>query len=378
MKIIFLSTENPDNKRLWSGTIYSLYSTLQMKYEVEPIYVPYYKYIRFLFAAISRFIRLFINGKILYTHTKTYSKLLALLLSLQLKRKEYDVIFAPCLSTPIGYMKFEKPIITLEDAFFDDLVNYLEYFSDIAQKNLSTAKRLYKECYINSTAIIYASDWARESAVNRYGMSEKAFMLKFGANFRSLPDKLINEHKKSTVIRILFVGVNWKTKGGPILIQTYNHLKKQGIKVKLTIIGCDPKFDSDDIEVIPFLNKQNDDDIKTFYVKYSEADFFVLPTRFECAGIVFCEASAFGVPILTTDTGGVKSYVEEGVNGYCLPYSAEGSVYAEKIIEIFNDSDLYTKLRKNSREKYEKELNWKSWLNGFDSVISKLPISKDK
>lgn len=32
----------------------------------------------------------------------------------------------------------------------------------------------------------------------------------------------------------------------------------------------------------------------------------LLPTRAECAGIVFNEASAYGVPILLTDTGGVS------------------------------------------------------------------------
>ncbi|WP_137463714.1 glycosyltransferase, partial [Escherichia coli] len=35
----------------------------------------------------------------------------------------------------------------------------------------------------------------------------------------------------------------------------------------------------------------------------------LLPTIADCYGMVFCEAAAFGLPVVATDTGGVSSIV---------------------------------------------------------------------
>lgn len=45
-------------------------------------------------------------------------------------------------------------------------------------------------------------------------------------------------------------------------------------------------------------------------------NFLLLPTIAECAGIVFAEASGYGIPSITYDTGGVGTYVIDGINGF--------------------------------------------------------------
>ncbi|WP_270350498.1 glycosyltransferase [Ligilactobacillus salivarius] len=68
----------------------------------------------------------------------------------------------------------------------------------------------------------------------------------------------------------------------------------------------------------------------------------LLPTRAECAGIVFNEASAFGVPSLSVDTGGVADYVKNNINGYRMPLSANGEDFALKIEEWIKEDKLST------------------------------------
>ena len=55
---------------------------------------------------------------------------------------------------------------------------------------------------------------------------------------------------------------------------------------------------------------------------WREAGFFELPTQFEAAGAVFCEARACVLPSFGTWTGGVPSLVIDGKNGYTLPSEA--------------------------------------------------------
>jgi glycosyltransferase involved in cell wall biosynthesis len=83
-----------------------------------------------------------------------------------------------------------------------------------------------------------------------------------------------------------------------------------------------------------------------------------LPTRAEAAGIVFCEASAFGVPSLTLKTGGVEDYVRNGINGICLPYNSKPKDFAKSILEIVKDKDRYSSLCVGAFNEYKNRLNW--------------------
>jgi glycosyltransferase involved in cell wall biosynthesis len=105
---------------------------------------------------------------------------------------------------------------------------------------------------------------------------------------------------------------------------------------------------------------------------FRQTDFLLLPTRAECAGVVFSEASAYGIPSITTNTGGVTTYVKDGINGFALPLEAGAAAYAEKIEWLLTDSFQYQRLRLSSRELYDEYLNWNSWGNVFQQLAQKL------
>ena len=77
--------------------------------------------------------------------------------------------------------------------------------------------------------------------------------------------------------------------------------------------------------------------------------------------MVFCEASAYGLPSITTDTGGVCGAVKNGENGFMLPFNARGQEYAEVIAKVYSDDQLYSELVQSSRAAFENRLNWDAW-----------------
>jgi glycosyltransferase involved in cell wall biosynthesis len=103
---------------------------------------------------------------------------------------------------------------------------------------------------------------------------------------------------------------------------------------------------------------------------YREADFLLLPTRNECFGIVFCEANAFGLPVITTQTGGVPEVVRNGENGFVLPLKARGDAYARLIASIYGDDVRYTQLVLSSRAAYDERLNWDTWGIAVNTIIT--------
>src|SRR5207245_1514583 len=129
---------------------------------------------------------------------------------------------------------------------------------------------------------------------------------------------------------------------------------------ELIVCGCTPPegVAHERLKVIPFLDKNDDKQRKELEQLLMSADFLLLPTRAEAYGLVFCEASAFGLPVIATNTGGVPEIVREGENGFLLPYEARGDAYAEVIARVYHNDERYAELVRASRAAFEERLNW--------------------
>jgi glycosyltransferase involved in cell wall biosynthesis len=170
------------------------------------------------------------------------------------------------------------------------------------------------------------------------------------------------------------VAVEWGRKGGDIAFETLLELEKLGVNSELVVVGCVPprQFRHPRLHVVPFLNKNLDRDRQVFHEILLTSDFLLLPTRAEAYGIVFCEASAFGLPSISTDTGGVSGVVTEGKNGYLLPPEARGVEYAGLIASLFADKKKLSSLVTSSRAMYDTRLNWDVWGRQMYKILARL------
>ena len=107
-----------------------------------------------------------------------------------------------------------------------------------------------------------------------------------------------------------------------------------------------------------------------------KTDMLILPTKAECFGVVFCEASAYGIPSLSYATGGVTDAITNGVNGYTLDINKGPEDFADRIKSIIDDPDLIESLKRSSRKHYEEELNWTVWVNKIRTIAEGFKISK--
>ena len=225
---------------------------------------------------------------------------------------------------------------------------------------------------------LLASEWNKRSAMEDYSISpDKITVALCGANMDVVP--AVNELKPYTdpVYHLLFLGVEWERKGGEIALEAFRQLRSRGIQTHLHIIGCVPPHDlgtEKGITIIPFLNKNDEADFRRLQQIFLQTAVLFLPTRAECAGVVFSEASAYGIPSITTDTGGVRTYVEDGVNGYALPIQAGSTDYADILEKILHDPAQLDKLRASSRKRYEEKQNWHLWGEKFQALAEKCRI----
>ncbi|KGH62267.1 hypothetical protein X375_05835 [Oenococcus oeni S13] len=369
MKIGYISPTNPfTDKKTWSGTYYNTRKALEHAgHEVEWIRYD----INGLRDVIGSHLYGFYNNrrKVLYSHSRIASRLRTN--SIKTNFSNYDLIFVPGQSEIVAALRTNVPIVYYSDATVPLMVNY--YWFNLPEKAIIEAKIVERRAILNSTYCLFASEWAANSAIRDYGADfERTKVFPFGANIDNHYIKSTFSYRRGEVLKILFSGVEWNRKGGKIAVDAVENLNRRGIKSELTLCGINnlPSYVNSKsfIHNVGFLNKNNKNELKEYSKIWEGNNLLLVPTRAECAGIVFSEAAAYGIPIVSTDTGGVSTYVLNGVNGQRLPLKANGSEYAD-VIENWVQTDQLNLLGKGSRNLYETQNNWETWGKRFNRVI---------
>ena len=79
----------------------------------------------------------------------------------------------------------------------------------------------------------------------------------------------------------------------------------------------------------------------------SDADIFFLPSYNEGKPMAILDAMGYGLPIISTDVGGISNIVHNGENGYILiPGDIQG--FADAIVKLLEDKELMIKMGKES------------------------------
>lgn len=290
-----------------------------------------------------------------------------------LQRSDADIIFAPLAATQISGLKSHQPVLYLSDATFDLVNNYYPEYSSLTVESVRQGNEIERRAVQRASALVYPTQWAADSAIDRYGANpQHIHIIPFGANIDNAPPFMDCMNRDLTnVCRLILVGTNWRRKGGDLAIATMDALTQMGVASELVVCGCRPPSDlrRPYLTVIPFLDKNQPEHRQRFADLLLSAHFMLLPTRSESFGLVFCEAAAFGLPVVATATGGVGEVVINGENGYTLPPGAGAREYAHLIKDLFRNKQRYALLAHSSRAAYERRLNWDVWGVAMERVI---------
>lgn len=368
MNIIFLSSLNPHDMNDWSGTTWHVLKALEKNNNVTVIGTN-------ILSQTAYFISK--NFSIKDIH-EDYSLLFGNMCSERIKRISYaDLIFFGDLQLS-PYLDVNIPTVHLSDVNF-------HLFKDYISKNRTKEQDVKieikeKKVLSEYTSIIYSSEWAKENTIDYYNINpRKIHVVEFGANIPKPTNYKIDI--QTDVCNLVFIGKNWIKKGGDKALSAYKILKAEGFRCTLTIIGSTPleiQDDDEDLVIIPFIDKSKPADLNRLCEILYNSHFLVLPTEFDAFGIVFCEASAYGVPSIASDVGGVSQPIREGVNGFLLPPNATAEDYANKIKMVFSDKNGYKELRISSRREYETRLNWDVWEEKVNKILEDVVLAYKK
>ncbi len=104
---------------------------------------------------------------------------------------------------------------------------------------------------------------------------------------------------------------------------------------------------------------------------YSSASLFVLPSYYEAFPKVLIEAMACEKAVITTDLGGTRDSVEDGVNGFLVPY-ANPPELADRMVRLLQDDKLSRQMGRNGRQKVLGNFTWQAVSERIDAIYEEL------
>ncbi|QWE02854.1 glycosyltransferase family 4 protein [Polynucleobacter sp. JS-JIR-II-b4] len=379
MKIAFLTLEDPKNILAWSGIPFFLSQALIRRGHDLIFLGPLQKKYN-LFTGLKSVIYKYLLGK---KYLRDRDVLQINSYSQQIRKKLKDIDCDLILSTstlPVSNLNaLDQPIVTWCDATFYGVQQYYPEFTNLCSETRNSGNKLESSALENVSLAIFSSAWAAQSALDGYGtQSNKVKVIQFGANINQNRDiELIKDNifnKRKGVCKLLFIGVDWIRKGGDLALKIADNLNRMGLVTELHIVGCTPLIDHNPSFLIKhgFLNKNIQQDNQILDELFLCSHFLLVPSMAECYGLVFAEASSWGLPSITRLSGGIASVVKSGVNGYAFDPSASIDDYCQYIFDKFSNSPEYEALSLSTLNHYEDVLNWDVAIKKFEYLTNEI------
>lgn len=249
-------------------------------------------------------------------------------------------------------------------------------------KRKFSLKHLY-QCAVQSYYEFKILNCAKQIIVDTYYVAKQIEAYKQSGFIKQIPqmhvipqginEKFLELQSSPTSRTILSVGSISKRKGHLYLLQAFDLLCQKLSDVNLVIAGVLAE-QSYYQEIMAYVqNSPNADKIKILtnlhqeelFKLYTQAHIFALHTQEESQGIVFAEAMATGMPVVSTNVGGVPYVVQNEECGLLSSYT-DIETFMNNIYSLLTNVNKYESMATSARRS---ALRYK-WNNIADEVIN--------
>jgi glycosyltransferase involved in cell wall biosynthesis len=380
MRVAFVTTYHASDVSAWSGSMFNMLGAfLKSGVDVETIDALRDPYGAFFKA--KRLVKNIVLGKnYLRDREPLTLKWYAKQVESRLSRMNPDVVVSAG-TIPIAYLRTDKPIAFWADATFDGMINFYPEFTNLCDETIRNGHRMEQAALSNCRLAVYSSEWAAQTAIANYVVdSRKVKVVPYGANLPRFPSaeevRQAITSRGSGPCKLLFVGIDWYRKGGDKALLVTARLNQIGLDAELHVVGCKPPAPLPVfVKTYGYLSKSNREHNDLLSRLFKTSDFFILPSKAECAAVVVAEANSFGLPALTTNVGGMGTVVRDGKNGRAFNPASFAQECADYILQTISSKERYHQLCASSFEEYSRRLNWDSAVHSVLNFIASEGIS---
>ena len=195
----------------------------------------------------------------------------------------------------------------------------------------------------------------------------------------SAADHIFNETARGRsyeqATQLLFAGTWRKNKGIEDLVPAFTSLASRHPDLKLIVLGGGASeetirnaFPERVRERIDCVEATTDAETASWF---SRADLFVLPSLFEGTPLTLIEAMMSGLPIITTNTCGMKDVIEHERNGLLVPIRTPEAIVGA-VERLINDRAVREQLGRNAQQDALEKYTWEQVAKPIENVYEQL------
>lgn len=183
--------------------------------------------------------------------------------------------------------------------------------------------------------------------------------------------------------RILFLSNMIPDKGFAVLLEAMSLLKARGIEAQADFAGAWPTPEAEAAFASAVRGRGLSDRVRHHGPQYGDAkaalfrrcDVFAFPTMSDCFPTVLLEAMAFGVPVVTTDEGGIPDIVADGVSGFIVP-CRDPRALADRLERLLDDRALRQAMGAAGRRLYLERFQLRHFENALCAALDQFSFMK--
>jgi starch synthase len=205
--------------------------------------------------------------------------------------------------------------------------------SQVSPRVAKEAVACQREVFASCRKVFTLSRWAADSVVQQYGSPpDQVIVVGAGANLDIRSERRIDTANPY----ILFVGMDWEQKGGPLLLEAFRLVRSWRPDVRLKVVGCTPVIDEPGVDVIGYLPHGDSSARRRLAELYGSASCLALLSPFDCFPNVLLEAQLVGVPVVTLPGQGRPEALRHGETGMLVERAESGPV-ADALKAVLTD-----------------------------------------
>ncbi|HZZ85611.1 MAG TPA: glycosyltransferase family 4 protein [Anaeromyxobacteraceae bacterium] len=265
-------------------------------------------------------------------------------------------LFAPGERPPLPYVLLcdHTRLLAQESPAFGEA--RLEPTPDYGPGWFAREERVYQ----GAAAICTFSANTAGSFTRHYGVArERVHVVGGGANV--FPEAVERHDDGET---ILFVGVDFLRKGGAVLVEAFERLRRRRPGARLLVAGPRERLalpaGAVQLGFVPF------DELPALC---AQASVFALPTLREPFGIAFLDAMACGLPCVGTRLEAVPEIVRDGLTGLLVPPADPGAL-AAALERLLAEPELARAMGFRGRERVAAFYRWELVAERLEAVLA--------
>lgn len=287
-----------------------------------------------------------------------------------LKRLHHSIFILKMLknNTHIKNVVFTDWNIVLDWLVHTKKMNFLTFVHTYPNKEIPYFLRKLISRLTKYTHIVTVSKFSKSQISKKWHIDERVIKVLY--NYSNLPGENVSRELPKDEINIVTIAHCEQYKNPQLWFNIAKKVSEINSNIHFHWYGDGSLFEefrkmSSAYSNINFHGYSN----RVELILKKKSTVYVQFSKVESLGISILDAMNYSIPIIISNIGGMPELVINNENGFV---SNKEDELVKRILTLSSNEDLYSRMSKNSKDRYNKHFSKKTWKNNLNKILIQL------